>query len=467
MKEKNKIAGSFLSLEERLNLFNLKIIDVYIWDYVRMSIYLKILFKKNNYSISDTSLKSSKVKSVLKLAKLLFRMLKKRHRIPVLDKEIVSIGHPRKVKEENLYIDKYNFDIFNEIQKDYSIVSLDHPFKLSHFKPRKESNIYYLDYLELIAIVSPFTTKLTLKTKEKKEINKIRLELLKAFDIDLNIEIIIIKAIKRYKKLNKKINEYFKGGNIKLLMCLDGYNFTNKIFLEVANKKNIPTIELQHGTIGEYHIGYKYKEKKKAILSFPKYLFVWGEFWKKNLALPLYSNSKVVGFPYLEKRIKDYNTKRKNILIISQWTIGFELLEKINSIAEKISDFNFLFKLHPNEVNTIDEYKNNITTKNITIVDPKADLYDLFNLCQAQIGVYSTALLEGLAFKLETFIIPLEGYQVFNELIALKVMCLVEDENEIISSLKEKNRFDKTNYENIWKNNALENTIKEIKKIIN
>ena len=79
-------------------------------------------------------------------------------------------------------------------------------------------------------------------------------------------------------------------------------------------------------------------------------------------------------------------------MVISQWTIGFELMKEVNKIAKDLPEYHFFFKIHPNEIDSVDSYKSLIQVSNIEIVKEEVGLYNLFNKSVGQIGVYSTAL---------------------------------------------------------------------------
>ena len=52
-----------------------------------------------------------------------------------------------------------------------------------------------------------------------------------------------------------------------------------------------------------------------------------------------------------------------------------------------------------------------ICSSNIKIiVDDKISLYEFFPKCQLQIGVYSTAIAEGIGFDLDTIILKVDDY---------------------------------------------------------
>ena len=89
----------------------------------------------------------------------------------------------------------------------------------------------------------------------------------------------------------------------KIIIEVVSYSFNNLLINEVAKKYKIPTIELQHGTIGRYHIAYNFK-KQIYLPTFPDYIFLFGEYWKNNTRFPISNGKlKVTGFPYFEHKM--------------------------------------------------------------------------------------------------------------------------------------------------------------------
>lgn len=94
---------------------------------------------------------------------------------------------------------------------------------------------------------------------------------------------------------------------------------------EIAEEMDIPTVELQHGTMGEEHGAYNFPEGYK-IKQFPKYVFLFSEYWINKASIPIsQENRKIVGFPYLEKWLQNIGillaeTVQRKIFFFIFWT---------------------------------------------------------------------------------------------------------------------------------------------------
>ncbi len=75
---------------------------------------------------------------------------------------------------------------------------------------------------------------------------------------------------------------------------------------------------------------------------------------------------------------------------------------------------------------------------NFTVIDKsEPPLYELFAESHCQIGAFSTAIYEGLAFNCKTFIIDVPGVEYLDDLIDKNIVKKVKSSEELINYLKE------------------------------
>jgi len=233
----------------------------------------------------------------------------------------------------------------------------------------------------------------------------------------------------------------------------------------------VPVIELQHGVIHDYHLGYSYP-KNHFKKTYPDYLFVFGDFWKEAVDFPIKKEQIIsVGYPYLESEAKkNLNiAKKKQIIFLSQPGIG-EILSDFAIEVSKIKDLGYelVFKLHPIECDSWKEDYPDLTLSNINVIDTKeATLYRLFAESSVQVGVYSTAIYEGLTFDLQTFILDSRNVDFFDKVIETGYANKISTVKEFLASIKkqeqEKKKIDQ---EHFFKSKSIENIITKIEEII-
>jgi len=209
-----------------------------------------------------------------------------------------------------------------------------------------------------------------------------------------------------------------KWTNPEIVYLVDAYS--KRHFITIAAKElNIKVVELQHGIISDYHLGYAFPEAEKE-----KYYFLpdtfrgWGKEWCK--AENAWYNCSYISssFEYLYFLKDKYptlplNVRSKNIVIISQGALGDELSSEIAKRVSKFNDFNVYYKLHPGEYSSYKSlagYEILSQQSNFSFVTDD-DLYYLFSISQYVVGVFSTAVLEALAFGLEPYLVDISGIE--------------------------------------------------------
>lgn len=106
-------------------------------------------------------------------------------------------------------------------------------------------------------------------------------------------------------------------------------SYENLAIVAAAKSLGIEVIELQHGTITDYHLGYSYPLKTRLdgeIPYFPDKILTFGDYWINDENCPL-SKDKIIpiGFSYFEVQSKDYINAEpidNQVLFISQGVIG-------------------------------------------------------------------------------------------------------------------------------------------------
>jgi hypothetical protein len=96
--------------------------------------------------------------------------------------------------------------------------------------------------------------------------------------------------------------------------------------------------------------------------------------------------------------------------------IGEELSKYAVELSEGY-DVDIISKLHPKEYDSWEQDYPWLSESDIVCVTEETPLYKLFAESTAQIGVYSTALYEGIRFGLQTYILELPGSESMQSLV--------------------------------------------------
>ena len=170
------------------------------------------------------------------------------------------------------------------------------------------------------------------------------------------------------------------------------------------------------------------------------------------MKFPIEKNKVLVtGFPYIDKNSQinpNIPKKEEIILFLSQ------LRSDIADIAYELSIIcsnDILFKAHPREYSLVDSKYGFLKSRsNITMIqDDKVDLYQYFRQSKFVIGIYSTALLEAIAFKCIIIILKLPGGENMKDLIEDRsTIYFANNVNEALNIIKSHNDISNDYIEN-------------------
>lgn len=403
--------------------------------------------------------------------------------------DILMITDARRIKQDEKYESIYTDEVEMLIKNKLKCLTLEEPswtcymnMEESHYYNCTTENIRYVDIYELIA-------KIKIELFKKFESNKLRKisfevdnligEINEYFNIDISsikqdfinhiIYFIVMKKI--YSKLICKLNP----------KCIIFYyrDFPFKTLIQmIAKEKNIPTIEMQHGTYTEDEPIEKKGDCNEEWKNKPDYLFSFGKLQTASKFLVYKEDQiKFIGNLFLDRKRNEkmklpewYNKEEKYILIISQSSMGKNISKFASELADNLTKTNYkiIYKFHPNETGRRYEWLNKESI--IQIRDSSEEIYKYQKLCYIQIGISSTAIFEGLSFYIPTILLknPENVYGVEKILKTFKQsIYYASNSAEALKILNGKIKEPiKGDVEMIWEKNSSENFIKELKKII-
>lgn len=219
------------------------------------------------------------------------------------------------------------------------------------------------------------------------------------------------------------------------------YNWSALALTARAHQRGIPVAELQHGTVSPEHIAYNVGCQQRSPTT-PDYFLSFGEFWSdmvRGLGLPS-ERVPALGFSWLENRMAGVPRARsRTLLVLSQRSIGVELSRLAVDVARRLAPLGWrvIYRLHPGEVADFRERTPWLTGGPLEVSTGQLDLYRQFGEVGAQLGVYSTALFEGVAFALPTLIARLPGSDSLAPFVRFGGARYVSDAEQVAQALGE------------------------------
>lgn len=260
----------------------------------------------------------------------------------------------------------------------------------------------------------------------------------------------------------------------KIIIITCAYDWDKMFLCEVAKKKNIPVVELEHGAIGRLHISYNFL-KKMNLPNFPDYIFTFGQLEKVRPRFPIDDNRVIpVGFPELEdcyikcsKNHLNVKKNRKQILFVSQGIV--ELAQYADAVAGILDSkkYRIIYKLHPKEYgNWKDIYKGYLKNPNIEVCgDYKKTMHSFLAESDWVIGSYSTSLYEATMFDVKIALIKTTMLDDMKDLYSNGYALLVESPQQLAQEIIE-DTFNMSSGISIFEKNSIRNMLKWIDKII-
>ncbi|TFG34229.1 hypothetical protein EU527_04210 [Candidatus Thorarchaeota archaeon] len=458
----------FLQLEEELGLFYRKIGGIRYWELSRVEVFLTLYERK----VGGGPSKPSKFKGLTKLLfyiKSLFNLLK--NPFFCSQKEILFSGGQRRVlTEDGKWWDIHIDPLLDKLNLSY--MSLEYPINLEHYGPTKTSFLYYFDVLITIGFLRRKLglTKIHITADDLEILRQIQAEVNRRFEVNLDILDIIINRLHERQALFPLCLKLLKRVKPKLVVMVT--NYARKSLVEACKLLKIPTIEIQHGVISPYHPGYSFPKCAYNNVDFPNYLLVFGDYWKDVAAYPINKENIIsVGYPYLEKKIQQYSRskRKKQIVFISQSRIGVPISKfAVNLCNVPDLDYKIIYKLHPREVSDWRTRYPWLASANIEVIDTLGtDLYKLLGESMIQVGVSSTAIYEGLAYGLRTFLLDVLGVEYFDTLIQTKLVHKVSSVDEMVRLLRSNEKEESVDSSILFSPDGVEQTINFLNSIYN
>ena len=443
--------AKFLKMEKELCLFDLSVGGAPVWEYLRFPLYRELL-ERSNLHMKAHTIRTGKLDQLKMIPMLVWNSLFKNAAFGGR-KELLVFSHPRKKLIGKEYSDIYTDFLLDELP---SLQVIEGSFyEGKHLTPPRNKEVKYLDFLEIAGMLHRKSLSTTEQIVMEVSLEKLRSRM----ETDFNLDIPVLKRVESILKARSKywwiMNKVLDVYQPKLVLEVCHYGMEMLVLNEVCKKRGIPTVELQHGTMGSGHLAYSFPKHCVDLKTFPDHLLLFGRYWQDCTSLPISpENISIIGYPFLSAECKTHLSNgggafsvnelnlgplSTRVLFISQGTIGKDLSRFAVDFAVKpeARDCQVFYKLHPGEyARWRKEYPWLAKCQRITILDDDATpLYKRFRRMDILIGVYSTAVYEWLCFGRKTFIVKLPGYEAMKDLEKNKVVTMVSTADELIKKL--------------------------------
>ncbi len=448
----------FVDFETKEDLFDIRMRGHGLWDYLRYRIFQEFLNFKPDYFKKRQSQNRFKrvLEMVLSVASMAFSFFWPRRTY-----DLVILNYDRRNTIDGKQVNIHFYPLIKALQDKFRILLVD-PSELH--TPLK--GIYPCDSIRWrpYYLIDRFKNRSDQFTPEESTLlSSLQTKLHDHFGVMLDIEKIAredflfpLRQLRRYKNL-------FERTATKVVLFCDNGNM--KAAIEAAHSIGVKAVDYQHSLISEVNVLYTYPDlPHPPTQTLSDVIFTYGEYWNSQYNLP--SRRIAVGFPYMEKRKADAIAKMKsikdrdlNLILISGSYSKDIFIKAAMELADRIPKLTIYYKLRLEDYEGWrDRYPSEFAAKkNIKVIDNNdVSLYEYLALCRYQIGVNSTALVEGMAFDLTTFILKTGWYEEMRNFYENGHAFLTESADEIARLIQQGARPQAPlNPDRLFKNNSM------------
>lgn len=453
---------AFFRMEKDNRFLEMKIQGVYFWKLVRAD----ILASTRSYVLELDNIPRILPKLTERERRELFNKVENNPFSVEGNVDYIILDRGKKQKYGDALRDIFTYDIEENIKlRKNKYIIVDYPYMGEYFQifdnQRKniESAYEFFDYYKRNSV-------LRINDQERVYLDTIKKVFRETFKVDINRFINFeAKAINEVNRFNaEKI--YYR----KLFMKLKPKKVFTTIYyrrhsaVAAAQELGIKVVDIQYANVNINHPGLGFPVGIK-VPYYPDEVVFWGEFFKKMTPLPEGTVAHVAAPSYFLNINKEYSyiqKESKNIVFISQDTLGEKLLEIAYKFAKENTEYQVVYRLHPGEMIGYKEYKNTSDAEmleNFRFSTKDTDnLNIILRQAEYQVGVYSTAMIEGILHYTKSIFVNLPGVEEFEIFYNNGIAPLVNNPQELREAIKNFN-FKNADMEYFYKDTTLDDVL--------
>lgn len=417
-----EICEQIFSLEAEHGLLDFEVDGVKIWQYLRMPIYYHVaqacgvLEKPHPVPIGLSAWLRERFFSLK--SSLLHNPFWRSQQVDVL-----VFDHQRSVSLDGMDVDIYTHFLLLELaDRSERTLVVERPFCGTHLRTASKGR-KHIDIVHLRHKFDLLIGRLVCSSDAQEKIGWLNTLLEDALGVELNLRPLLEDGVTRFISNRRTFRALLERLQPKRVYLVVAYSRLGSL-IAAAKELGIEVVELQHGVFSRYHLGYSYPGRTAPLEYFPDKIETWGGGWSDLVEWPIPKSDVVAsGFPYFHHRraqCREVSRIPNRILVLSQGAIGKVLAARLSSCADELDAYEVVYKLHPSEYLCWREYPGLVELaqrSNVQVVDHNADLYRLFAEAKYQLGVFSTAVYEGIGMGCRTILFDLPGSEYMERLV--------------------------------------------------
>jgi len=399
------LSDQFIEFEKTHDALQWQIENVNAWRLVRFDIFQELVSERNLFEFAHPQLKSRK-RNIKKYLDNIKSILLKNHFRKLKKNIFLFLPHNRNINGKDIYS--------HELMSHIGFENLNILYPTTPSAPYPDAMI--LGWPALKIAMNNITMNRLNRDPYKKyrnDIQKFSDEFRTFFKSNIKIEKIISRELYRFQTYEITYTKILKRLAPKAVIMVTHYS--HMAMINAARTLNIPTYEIQHGTISTNHMGYYFPHDDTPPYM-PDTLLCHGDHWTRKPPLPKSLETKVIGAAHVSKLINSPKDKIKNqVLIFSQGTVATDLFAFAIETANMADEYKIIYRLHPSEIRSA--YPASGLPGNFEIRDNSATFFDDLTQSEFIATVYSTTIYEAMACGAKGIVIGLNGHNAVHDII--------------------------------------------------
>lgn len=250
-----------------------------------------------------------------------------------------------------------------------------------------------------------------------------------------------------YVGVRRGFENFFARHPVRRLILSNAYGVTTRAVVAAARAQGIRTIELQHGFMSRYHLGYSWPGRPE-VPDVADELWTFGAFWGDSTPLPGQMQTRVIGAPYVSSLADGAAARNPDLVVFtSQGVIGRRLFAVALETARRRPDKTIVFRLHPNE--TLADFETLVPADapaNFSVSARTPNIFALLAGAEIQVGAFSTTLFEGMALGVRTIVLDMPGIEYMTPVIERGDVLYVKTVDDLVAQMDEAPRAQDPTY---------------------
>jgi len=281
-----------------------------------------------------------------------------------------------------------------------------------------------LDGAELTARLLRRFERCELSASEEKRLAEIERRLHTELCVDLPLRTWFPNYAMTFRSRRKVMEWILRKWRIRHVFIVVAHGYPH--FIDAAHRLGVPVTDLQHGHISWLHVAYDFPPGMRPHYC-PDSVLLFSDYWAGAARYAPGTGLFTFGAPHIRAQLRESATPVRHsgdaqVLFISQQVINEALLDFAIAFARLPGAPKVLFRLHP--ADDIADNRRRVaesglgdTQFELSYGGGGATTLNLQRCVQCQAGVYSTAVVEGVAAGAKSFIIPLPGWTYMKEMV--------------------------------------------------